>query len=86
MRWAEEIRKWGDSPMKIKDISDWLKLVVWVLLAAFAYQHLVDVVQAQGMKLAAVSERTTRIERYLSSQDKDYWKKAISISPPGDDE
>jgi hypothetical protein len=70
------VRRWGRMPLRTKDISDWIKIVVLIVPAIFGYQHLVDVVAQQAKSLAIVEQRAERIERYLSSQDPQYWQKA----------
>jgi len=73
---------WGKMPMRMKDISDWVKIVIMLAFGFFAYQHLVDVVNQQGHDIATTQQQTQRIERYLSSKDPNYWQAARALTDP----
>ena len=80
--------------LQLKDISDWLKIIVIIVGAIVGYIKLSDKVDAHTSQLEQVkfeisrlreesqsradNENKTigRIEMYLSSKDKDYWKTA----------
>jgi hypothetical protein len=69
-------------PVPVKDVSDWVKLVVLLAGMFFGYQHLVDRVDAYGSTLVSVQKQTVRMERYLSSQDPQYWQKVKGLDEP----
>jgi hypothetical protein len=65
-----------------KDVSDWAKVIVMLGLAFMAYQHLVDRVDASVRSQTLLVEQTTRIERYLSAKDPNYWVETQKMAAP----
>lgn len=63
------------APMKPGEFLNWIKIVVVIGGMLFGYAQLVG-------KVSELQRQTTRIERYLSSKDANYWIAAKSLDEP----
>jgi hypothetical protein len=72
---ATVLREKMGTTMKPGDLWDWIKLVALVGGMLLGYYQLVG-------KVSELQRQTTRIERYLSSKDTNYWQAARSLDEP----
>lgn len=66
----------------LKDVSDWIKIIVVLLSMGIGYAHLTDQVDTLVSSQALLQAQEARIERYLSSRDPKYWETAKAQDAP----
>lgn len=63
------------GPLSLKDISDWVKVAAMFVALGIGYAHLMGKVDTSAKQISDMQNQTTRMERYLSSSDPQYWNK-----------
>jgi len=66
----------------MKDVSDWIKILLLIGGFFLGYQRLIDRIDIYGASIDRLDKQSARIERYLSSQDSHYWEKVKQLDAP----